>query len=90
MTDPTLTYEEPGTTRVLELILFLLSLNLINHVLNNWIYCGLIGEILIGTALGTPGANFLGIETEKTILQLGYIGLILLVYEGLRDLCAGT
>jgi Kef-type K+ transport system membrane component KefB len=82
MSNHILTYEEPGTTQFLEITLLLLSLNLINHILNKWIYCGLVGQILIGTALGSPGANLFGIETEKAVLNLGYIGLMLLVYEG--------
>ena len=33
-------------------------------------------------AYGTPGAGWISIETENVISQLGYLGLILLVYEG--------
>jgi Kef-type K+ transport system membrane component KefB len=33
-------------------------------------------------AFGTPGGNFLNHQAQEVIVQLGYIGLILLVYEG--------
>ena len=38
--------------------------------------------MLIGVAFGTPGAKWLDKGTEQIIVQLGYLGLILLVYEG--------
>ena len=82
MTNTTLTYDEPGTTQVLKLTLFFLSLNLVNYFFDWWLYCGLIGQVLLGTALGTPGANFFSTDFEKAVLQLGYLGLILIVYEG--------
>ncbi|KAI9849432.1 MAG: hypothetical protein M1837_004052 [Sclerophora amabilis] len=64
-----LPYEEPNITTILIDSSFLLLLNLINHVLDRWIYCGLLGQILIGVAWGTPGAKLLGIEEEATIVN---------------------
>ena len=49
---------------------------------NRLFSCGLIGQIFVGTVWGTPVTSWLGIDMEKTVEQLGYIGLILLVYEG--------
>lgn len=79
-----LPYEEPGIVTILIQSAFLLLLNIINHIFDNLIFCGLIGQIFVGVAWGTPGGKFLGQEAETVIVQLGYIGLILLVYEGTR------
>ncbi|KAJ5925186.1 hypothetical protein N7454_007825 [Penicillium verhagenii] len=75
-------YAEPTTTTLLSWTGFLLSLNLIDFTLDKIIYCGLIGQLFIGILWGTPGAKWLDTETETVIQQVGYLGLILLVYEG--------
>ncbi|XHG06475.1 hypothetical protein AWENTII_009667 [Aspergillus wentii] len=77
-----LAYHEPDITTILIQSCFLLALNLINYVLDKLIYCGLIGQLLIGMAWGVPGANWLQLEVQESIQQLGYLGLLLLVYEG--------
>jgi hypothetical protein len=79
---PSLPYHEPDIVTILILSSFLLLLNLVNSVLDRLIYCGLLGQVFIGIAWGTPGAKWLSIQVEEVIVQLGYIGLILLVYEG--------
>ena len=77
-----LPYHEPDIVTILTQTAFLLVLNIVNHIFDNLIFCGLIGQIFVGVAWGTPGGKLLGQETESVIVQLGYIGLILLVYEG--------
>ena len=77
-----LPYHEPGIITILILVSFLLLLNVVNAALDRVLYCGLLGQVLIGIAWGTPGAKWLSPEVEEVIVQLGYIGLILLVYEG--------
>lgn len=62
---------------------FLLLLNLVNAALDKVLYCGLLGQVLIGIAWGTPGAKWLTVTVEETIVQWGYLGLILLVFEGM-------
>ena len=76
-------YIEPHIVSVLISSSFLLLLNVVNFFLDHAIYCGLLGQILVGIAWGTPGAKLLAPEIENTIVQFGYIGLILLVYEGM-------
>ena len=73
---------EPHIVSLLILSSFLLLLNVVNFILDHAIYCGLLGQILVGIAWGTPGAKLLAPELETTVAQFGYIGLILLVYEG--------
>lgn len=78
-----LPYEEPNILTILILSSFLLLLNAVNHALDKLIFCGLVGQVILGIAWGTPGARLLDIETEHVIVNLGYLGLILLVYEGM-------
>jgi Kef-type K+ transport system membrane component KefB len=77
-----LPYHEPDRLTVLTQSSFLLLLNVVESVLNRALYCGLLGQILIGIAFGAPGGNLLSHEAQQMIVQLGYLGLILLVYEG--------
>lgn len=77
-----LPYHEPGIVTILILISFILLLNLANHVLDKILYCGLLAQLFLGIGWGTPGANWLGREFENVAVNLGYIGLLLVVYEG--------
>ena len=78
-----LPYHEPGIVTILVLASFLLLLNVVNAALDRVLYCGLLGQVLVGIAWGTPGAKWLSESLEETVVQLGYLGLILLVYEGM-------
>lgn len=86
MTTPTtsiaLPYHEPGIVTILTLASFLLLLNFVEYVLDRLIYVGLIGQIFLGIAFGTPGGKLLDEDTETVVVNLGYLGLLLLVYEG--------
>ncbi|USP82269.1 L-asparaginase 2-4 [Curvularia clavata] len=79
---PSLPYREPDIITILVQASFLLLLNIINSVLDRVLYCGLLGQVLVGIAWGTPGTKLLSTTTEEAIVQLGYLGLILLVFEG--------
>jgi hypothetical protein len=85
-----LPYHEPGIVTILVIASFLLLLNAINYALDRIVYCGLVGQLFIGIAWGIPGANWLSAELQDSIVQLGYLGLILIVYEGkstVRSFC---
>ena len=77
-----LPYHEPGIVTILILVSFILLLNLTNHVVDKFLYCGLLAQLFLGIAWGTPGANWLGREAEHVTVNLGYLGLLLIVYEG--------
>jgi hypothetical protein len=77
-----LAYQEPSVVVILIQSSFLLLLNVLNWALDALLYCGLIGQILVGIAWGTPGAQILSLDAEHVVVQLGYLGLILLVFEG--------
>jgi hypothetical protein len=83
-----LPYHEPDIATILIQTSFLLLLNIVNYVLDNFLYCGLVGQLLMGIAWGTPGAKWLPSQVETVIVQLGYLGLILLVYEGTISLAS--
>ncbi|OTA89275.1 hypothetical protein M434DRAFT_398691 [Hypoxylon sp. CO27-5] len=77
-----LPYHEPSITQILVLSSFLLALNVIDALLDRALYCGLVGQVLIGVAWGAPGANLLSADLQNAVVQLGYLGLILIVFEG--------
>lgn len=77
-----LPFHEPGILNILVLASFLLLLNVVNHFLDGLIYCGLVGQILLGVAWGTPGGNWIDNDAQNTFMRLGYLGLLLMVYEG--------
>lgn len=82
MSAAALVYTEPDIVTILKLASFLLLLNAVNYILDSVIYCGLLGQVFIGIAWGSPGAAWLSPEVQSTVMQLGYLGLILIVYEG--------
>ena len=43
---------------------------------------GLIGQIIVGLIYGVPIGNILALEWQETFLALGYIGLIIIIFEG--------
>ena len=82
MAQAALPYDEPDIITILVLASFLLLLNILGAALDSFFYCGLVGQILIGLAWGTPGARLLSKSFEEVATQLGYLGLILIVFEG--------
>lgn len=81
-TESSLPYHEPSITTIIILSGFLLLLNGVNYGLDKLVYCGLVGQVFLGIAWGTPGAKWLSGEMEHSMVQLGYLGLILIVFEG--------
>jgi len=81
---PYLPYSEPGITALLSLTTFILLLNTTRYILDQFLYCGIIGEILIGIVYGLPvgGTAWLTQGTQEAIQSLGYLGLFGLVFEG--------
>jgi hypothetical protein len=77
-----LPYHEPSIVTILTHASFLLLLNVGNFVIDHSLYCGLLAQVALGVAWGTPGGKWLGEEAEEIMVQLGYLGLLLLVYEG--------
>lgn len=81
-TNSFLPYHEPGIVTILTQSSFILILNIVNTLFDRLIFCGLLGQVFVGVAWGTPGGKWLDQEVEEVIVQLGYLGLVLLVYQG--------
>ncbi|PNH34334.1 hypothetical protein VD0002_g716 [Verticillium dahliae] len=55
--ESSLVYHEPYITTIVILCSFLLLLNIVYYALDRIVYCGLIGQVLLGIARGTPDFN---------------------------------
>lgn len=77
-----LPYQEPDIISILVLVSFFFSLSALGWVFNKAIRASLIGQILLGVLYGAPVGNVLDAEWQETFLALGYIGLILIIFEG--------
>lgn len=75
-------YVEPTVVSLLILSSFIYLLNVARSIAHRLFYAGLIGEILVGMIYAAPLANILKTEWEQTLLDFGYLGLLLLVFEG--------
>jgi len=82
MSGNVISYQEPNAVQLLVLSSFLLLLNVSRYIVNHALYAGLLGEIAIGVIYGAPLAGILNQAWEVTFLVLGYIGLILIVFQG--------
>lgn len=82
MNESALLYNEPDIKIILTLGSFIILLNVVGSIFDKLFHCGLLGQIFLGVAWGMPGSKWLSISMQETIVQLGYTGLILLVYEG--------
>ncbi|KAH7111308.1 hypothetical protein B0J11DRAFT_512173 [Dendryphion nanum] len=58
-----------------------LHLRISEYVSAKVIRAGIIGPIAVGIIFGEPLANILHVHWEETFLYLGYIGLILIIFE---------
>ncbi|KAK7185476.1 hypothetical protein DPSP01_001909 [Paraphaeosphaeria sporulosa] len=82
MVAPFLQYHEPGIIDILILVSFFTFLWISEYASNKIIRAGIIGPIAVGIIYGQPLANILHHDWQETFLYLGYIGLILIIFEG--------
>ncbi|KAL2129758.1 hypothetical protein VTI74DRAFT_7328 [Chaetomium olivicolor] len=75
-------YLEPSIISILTLVSFFLLLAIAEWLADKVIRASLIGHIIVGLIYGLPIANVLARDWQETFLALGYIGLILLIFEG--------
>lgn len=57
-------------------------MNVVNALFDQVLFCGLVGQIAVGVLFGTPAAGWLGDRVMEVVVQLGYLGLVVLVWEG--------
>ncbi|GAB1214001.1 hypothetical protein ATERTT37_003157 [Aspergillus terreus] len=77
-----LPYHEPGIVEILIIISFFFILSLAEWASAKIIRAGIIGHIAVGIIYGKPLADILEADWQKTFLSLGYVGLILIIFEG--------
>ncbi|KAJ5139236.1 uncharacterized protein N7515_004084 [Penicillium bovifimosum] len=77
-----LPYHEPGTVDILIIVSFFFFLSLARWVSATVIQAGIIGQIAVGIIYGVPLANILQHHWQETFVTLGYVGLILIIFEG--------
>ncbi|KAI2962067.1 hypothetical protein CBS147352_9737 [Aspergillus niger] len=75
-------YHEPGIVQILIIISFFFILSLSEWASAKIIRAGIIGQIAVGIVYGKPLADILEDDWETTFLALGYVGLILIIFEG--------
>ncbi|RHZ58994.1 hypothetical protein CDV55_102781 [Aspergillus turcosus] len=77
-----LPYHEPSIIEILIVISFFFFLSLAEWVSARVIQAGIIGQIAVGIIYGLPLANILEKYWQDTFRVLGYVGLILIIFEG--------
>ncbi|KAL2817544.1 Sodium/hydrogen exchanger family-domain-containing protein [Aspergillus granulosus] len=75
-------YHEPSIVQVLVIISFFLFLSLAEWLSAKVIRAGIIGQIAVGIIYGKPLADILELEWQHAFVALGYVGLILIIFEG--------
>ncbi|KAI0759717.1 hypothetical protein BD413DRAFT_595561 [Trametes elegans] len=77
-----LPYHEPSLIHLLVFSSFLYLLNIIRIAADFLVHGGIVAEITLGIIYGSPLAGLLSVDWEATFTVLGYMGLILVVFEG--------
>ncbi|KAK3312342.1 Cation/H+ exchanger [Apodospora peruviana] len=77
-----LEYHEPDIISILTLTSFFFFLAVSEWLSDKIFRAGLIGQIMVGLIYGVPIGNILPQEWQNTFLALGYVGLILIIFEG--------
>lgn len=72
----------PSTQDVLVLSSFLVVLQIARIISHKTLKVGIIGYIAAGVIYGAPISNVLLVTWQETFMAIGYLGLILLVFEG--------
>jgi hypothetical protein len=77
-----LEYHEPDIVSILTLLSFFVFLAVSEWSSDKIFRAGLIGQVIVGVVYGVPIANILALSGQEAFLALGYIGLILIIFEG--------
>ncbi|KAF9463242.1 Cation/H+ exchanger [Collybia nuda] len=74
-------YEAPELPILLTISSYIYLLNIAEATFNSLINAGLIGSLALGVIFGPEASNLLPDYIQHTFILLGYIGLLLLVFE---------
>ena len=78
----TFPYTQPTLPVLLTVASFLFFLNVFRITADIALHAGLVAELFIGMVYGAPLAGILQTQWETTFSVLGYLGLILIIFEG--------
>ncbi|WWC69083.1 uncharacterized protein I206_103019 [Kwoniella pini CBS 10737] len=76
------TYHEPSIVQLLILSSWLYLLNLSGWISQHVLSAQLLGQILIGIIYGEPLAGWSSESRQEAFIAVGYVGLLLIVFEG--------
>ena len=82
--DGFLSYHEPTIVQILVLFSFFFFLSFGEWLSAKVFRAGLIGQIIVGLVYGMPLGNILPVAWQEAFVALGYIGLILVIFEGIH------
>ncbi|KII87178.1 hypothetical protein PLICRDRAFT_163156 [Plicaturopsis crispa FD-325 SS-3] len=74
-------YSVPHIPELLSLASFLYFINVAESLLSHLLHAGLLGPLFVGIIYGSQAADLLSVDIQSTFITIGYIGLILLVFE---------
>lgn len=74
-------YEAPELPILLTISSYIYLLNFTEAISNSLINAGLIGSLAVGVVFGPGASNLLPDYVQQTFILLGYVGLLLLVFE---------
>lgn len=77
-----LEYDVPAAPLLLTISSFLYLLNISEALFTRLINAGLVGSLAVGIIFGPQAANIVPLDVMQTFIILGYIGVIILVFEG--------
>ncbi|KAJ7443939.1 Cation/H+ exchanger [Mycena galericulata] len=78
---PTIAYTTPDVPSLLVVSSFLYLINVAEAVFARFINAGLLGSLCMGILFGSQVAGILPEALQSTSITLGYIGLLLIVFE---------
>ena len=75
-------YTQPTLPELLAVISFLFLLNVLRVAADIAVHAGLVAELFLGMVYGAPLSGILQVQWEATFDILGYLGLVLIIFEG--------
>ncbi|KAJ6622770.1 Sodium/hydrogen exchanger family-domain-containing protein [Mycena sp. CBHHK59/15] len=74
-------YTTPNLPLILTVTSFLYLINVAEFVFTRFVNAGLLGSLFVGILFGSQVSDILPEPIQSTFITLGYIGLLLIVYE---------
>ncbi|OSX60686.1 hypothetical protein POSPLADRAFT_1147337 [Postia placenta MAD-698-R-SB12] len=75
-------YSQPSLPDLLIIASFIYLLNVVRIAADLALHAGIVAELFLGMVYGSPLAGILPWSWETTFIVMGYLGLVLIVFEG--------